>query len=102
MKTFRFFLSLQVADMVTTLVAFRLGGSEINPWMGHWFASMGPVAGLFFSKLVVAGMGKGLRPRGLLIANLAFICVVLWNLSIIFRLWLVPVVAFVKFLSHHG
>jgi hypothetical protein len=62
---------------------------ENNPLVGH-FLSLGPVPGLFLTKLIVIGiaaagasMGKN---KGLRLANLAFCGVVVWNMSIIGRL----------------
>jgi hypothetical protein len=83
------FSLLQVLDIATTLVALGLGGSEKNPFVSQMMA-VGPVYGLLISKLAVigiAGFGALLgKYNGIRLANLAFSAIVVWNLTIIFRL----------------
>ncbi len=83
------FVALQTADVVTTLIALRLGGEEQNSLVSHLMV-IGSVQGLLLSKLIVLALAffalRTLRFRVLRWTNVAFTCVVLWNLSIIFRL----------------
>ena len=88
-KPFSIFIALQAVDIITTLIAFRLGGTEQNPLVAS-FLSIGAIPGLLLSKAAVIALaslavsyGKG---RRLHLANVAFTLVVVWNLSIISRL----------------
>ena len=88
-KPFSIFIFLQAVDLITTLIAFHLGGAEQNPLVAS-FLSIGAVPGLLLSKAAVIGLaflavscGKG---RRLHLANIAFTVVVAWNVSIISRL----------------
>jgi hypothetical protein len=86
------FLTLQLLDFGTTIVALEMGGVEQNPFIAQ-FMALGPLPGLILSKLlvivlaalfVVIGKTKTVR-----LANIAFALVVIWNLTIIGRLtWL--------------
>ena len=86
------FLTLQLMDFGTTVVALEMGGVEQNPLIWQ-FMALGPIPGLILSKLlvivlaalfVVIGKTKTVR-----LANIAFALVVIWNLTIIGRLtWL--------------
>jgi len=83
------FVLLQVLDVVTTVVAITLGGSEMNPVVGQ-IMTIGPLSGLLFSKLIVVGLataGAFLgKQRGIRVANIFFVCVIVWNFSIVARL----------------
>ena len=91
-KAFLLFLLLQVADLVTTVAAIALGGSERSPLVQQ-LMSVGPVAGLLLAKLFAVAIGVvcliGSKPRALRLANAFFVCVVVWNLSIVLRLALI-------------
>ena len=83
------FVALQIADVVTTLIALRLGGAEQNSLIAHLMV-FGSVEGLLLSKAIVLALALfavwTLRYRVLRWANIAFTGIVLWNLSIILRL----------------
>ena len=83
------FITLQILDLITTLGAFALGGTETNPLVGH-FLVLGPIRGLLLSKtlvIAIAASGAALgKARGIRIANLAFCGIVVWNLTIVARL----------------
>jgi hypothetical protein len=83
------FVLLQVADVATTMLAIEIGGSERNMLVSH-FLFVGTLQGLLFSKVLVLTIAVGAllarRFRVLKIANVFYSGVVLWNLSIIFRL----------------
>ena len=66
-KPFSIFIALQAVDIITTLIAFRLGGTEQNPLVAS-FLSIGAVPGLLLSKAAVIALaslavsyGKGRR-----------------------------------------
>jgi len=86
------FIFLQVLDTATTLAALALGGHENNPIIAH-IMTVGPVAGLLISKLVVTGIaaaGAAMRKyRGITWANIAFTGVVAWNVTVVARLAMV-------------
>ena len=89
MTPLSFFILLQVLDLATTLVALALGGFENNPIVAH-IMTLGPISGLVVSKIVVIGLataGAFLdKKRGIRLANVAFCCIVVWNVSVIARL----------------
>lgn len=88
-KAFLIFALLQLADLGTTVAAFRLGGVEENPLVHHLMGG-GPVLGVILAKIIELAIACGCvlaaKPRALRIANLVFTGIVLWNLSIIARL----------------
>ena len=80
------FVLLQIADVITTLIAIAFGGAEGNPLIGH-FMVVGTVQGLILSKVVVLSAGlvavRTGRPRVIRWSNIAFIAIVSWNIFII-------------------
>jgi hypothetical protein len=50
------FIYLQLLDILTTLVGFRLGASEASPFI-RILMHAGPAAGVVSSKLVALGLG---------------------------------------------
>ena len=88
-KALLIFVFLQLADLVTTVVVFRLGGVEQNPLV-RLLMGVGPVQGVILAKVVALGIGAGCvlaaKHRALRVANLVFAGIVIWNLSIIARL----------------
>jgi hypothetical protein len=50
------FVYLQVLDLLTTLVGFRLGASEASPFI-RVLMHFGPAMGVVFSKLFALGLG---------------------------------------------
>jgi hypothetical protein len=89
MKSLFVFLTLQVLDVATTIVALGMGGAEQNPFVARFFA-IGPIAGLILSKVLVillAGLFVSLgRTKVIRLANVVFALIVVWNLTIIGRL----------------
>jgi hypothetical protein len=89
MKPLLVFLALQLLDVATTIVALGLGGAEQNPFISQ-FMSIGPIPGLFLSKVVVillAGLFVSVgRTKPIRLANIVFALIVVWNLTIIGRL----------------
>jgi len=78
------FLYLQVLDVLTTWLGFRLGGMEMSPFI-RYLMHVGPMAGLLGSKLIAVGLGAYCvwrqRLRVIQIINYFFAGLVLWNLT---------------------
>jgi hypothetical protein len=83
------FIALQIADLLTTVLALKLGGVEKNVVV-RVFMSVGTYAGLILSKLVVLSLALGFALRRkqatLRYANVVFAAIVAWNLAVIVRL----------------
>jgi len=88
MAIIQIFIYLQLLDLLTTLVGFRLGAVEASPFIRllmHW----GPAAGVILSKVVALGLG-GLCVAVKKIYLIRWICywyagLVVWNLIIMLR-----------------
>ncbi|MEK7404718.1 MAG: DUF5658 family protein [Acidobacteriota bacterium] len=82
------FAYLQLLDFLTTLVALRLGGQEMSPFI-RWLMGWGPVTGVALAKVgafLLAGVCIWLRRERILRwCNYWFAALVLWNLSMILR-----------------
>ncbi len=80
------FLYLQVLDFLTTLVGFKLGAVEMNPFVRALF-HFGPIAGVAISKLVaifVAGLCIWRnKPRLMRWVCYWYAALIVWNISII-------------------
>ena len=90
-KILYLFVVLQSADLLTTVLALKLGGVEENAVV-QAFMSVGPYAGLILSKLVVLSLALGFalwsKQATLRRANVVFAAIVAWNLTVIVRLLL--------------
>ena len=80
------FVALQLLDVLTTILGLRVGAHEGN-YLVAQFMRWGPALGLLIAKFLgflflllafVAG-----RMRVLRLLNLWFLCIVAWNLAII-------------------
>jgi uncharacterized protein DUF5658 len=86
MGIYQIFLYLQLLDLLTTLVGFRLGAAEASPFI-RVLMHAGPVAGVVASKVLALGIG------GVCIAVnkphlIRWICywyggLIVWNLMVI-------------------
>lgn len=76
------FAIFQLLDLVTTLVAFRLGAVELNPLVAHLAATFGSIGGVLVSKLITVTLAMGVK-RLLWIANLLYAGIVVWNLVVL-------------------
>ncbi len=88
MQTIEIFLYLQLLDLLTTLIGFRLGAGEVSPFI-RMLITIGPAAGVIVAKFIAVGIG-GIcvaTRRVHLIAwiNYWFAGLVLWNFFMIFR-----------------
>jgi hypothetical protein len=82
------FLYLQVLDVLSTLIGFRLGAAEATPFVRLMIA-WGPLNGLLFSKILAAGLAAAclvLKKRKLIHwINYWYAALVAWNLFTILR-----------------
>ena len=79
------FIYLQLLDLLTTLVGFRLGAAEASPFV-RMLMHAGPAAGVLASKIVALGLG-GLcvymkKQQLLRWATYWYSGLVVWNLMI--------------------
>jgi uncharacterized membrane protein len=72
------FIALQGLDLLTTMVAFRLGASEVNPLVAHLTVAFGRFRGVLISKLIAIGIAMGVRTR-LWMINIFYAVIILWN-----------------------
>jgi hypothetical protein len=56
MSIVQVFVYLQLLDLLTTLVGFRLGAAEASPFI-RLLMHLGPAAGVALSKLLALGLG---------------------------------------------
>ncbi|MGA2266876.1 MAG: DUF5658 family protein [Bryobacteraceae bacterium] len=56
MATVQIFIYLQLLDVLTTLVGFKLGAMEASPFI-RALMHMGPAAGVVASKVLALGLG---------------------------------------------
>jgi hypothetical protein len=78
------FACLQLLDLITTLIGFRLGGVEVSPF-ARWFTEMGPALGIALAKgiaLLIAGICVWFHKEQVIRwANYYFAALVLWNIA---------------------
>jgi uncharacterized membrane protein len=72
------FIALQGLDLITTMVAFRLGAYEVNPMVAHLTVAFGRFRGVLISKLIAIGIAMGVQKR-LWMINLFYTVIILWN-----------------------
>jgi uncharacterized membrane protein len=72
------FVALQGLDLLTTMVAFRLGAYEVNPMVAHLTVAFGRFRGVLISKLIAIGIAMGVRKR-LWMINIFYAVIILWN-----------------------
>jgi hypothetical protein len=80
------FVTLQVLDILTTLMGLQMGAREASIFIGR-LMQVGPVAALLIAKLfavLLAAMAlRFKRPRVVVFLNYWFALVVSWNLAMI-------------------
>lgn len=82
------FCGLQLLDLVTTIAAFNLGGSELNPLVDGFVSQFGKGGGLLVAKLLclaLAGACVRWKPGAMMKANYVYGVIVAWNLAMIWR-----------------
>jgi len=86
MSVAQIFIYLQLLDLLTTLVGFKLGASEASPFI-RMLMHAGPATGVAISKLVAVGLGGVcvyLKKQHLIKwASYWYGGLVVWNLMII-------------------
>jgi hypothetical protein len=88
MSIIQIFVYLQLLDLLTTLVGFRLGAVELSPFIRllmHW----GPAAGVILSKVLALGLGAvcvAVRKTYLIRwISYWYAGLVVWNLMVMLR-----------------
>ena len=85
MAIIQVFIYLQLLDLLTTLIGFKLGASEASPFI-RMLMHAGPVAGVALSKLLALALGAvcGYRKKYHLIrlASYWYGALVVWNLMV--------------------
>jgi hypothetical protein len=81
------FGALQVLDLLTTLAAFHVGASEVNPLVAHLTVQFGRFRGVLISKLIAVTIAMGVR-RLVWVVNLFYSLVVGWNVVVMTLLYL--------------
>ena len=80
------FISLQVLDILTTLLGLEMGAQEGSMFLGRLMHA-GPLAALLIAKIIavllVALAIKFRRPRVVVFLNYWFAALVSWNLAIL-------------------
>src|SRR3954463_11081612 len=83
----KLFIYLQILDVLTTLIGFKVGAAEVRPavrWMVH---SLSPLAGLAISKLIaaiLAGFCIALKKRQVIRRiSYWYAILVVWNTVVI-------------------
>jgi Domain of unknown function (DUF5658) len=83
------FVLLQLADVITTMIALGTGGIEQNPIVSR-FMALGSLQGLILAKVVMLAMATAAirfgKYRAIRWANLVYAGIVLWNISVIVRM----------------
>lgn len=86
MAMIQIFVYLQLLDLLTTLVGFRLGASEASPFV-RALMEFGPVAGVALSKVIALALGAicvyTKRVRLMKWATYWYAGLVVWNLMIL-------------------
>jgi hypothetical protein len=79
------FVYLQVLDLLTTLIGFKLGASEASPFI-RMLMHAGPVVGVAGSKVLALGLGAlclyWKKDRLMRYANYWYGGLVVWNLMV--------------------
>jgi Domain of unknown function (DUF5658) len=53
---YQVFVYLQLLDLLTTLVGFKMGAAEASPFI-RWMMHAGPAVGVILSKVLALGLG---------------------------------------------
>jgi hypothetical protein len=82
------FISLQCLDLITTLAVFSRGGVELNPIVRSLIPWTGRLLAIVLSKAALLSVVLLLsrRRRVLLFANVLYVAVVIWNITMFLAL----------------
>src|ERR1041385_1638584 len=72
------FVVLQGLDLLTTMLAFRMGAFEVNPLVAHLPGTLGRFRGVLVSKLMAIGIAMGVR-RLIWVVNVFYTVIIIWN-----------------------
>jgi hypothetical protein len=82
------FVFLQLLDLMTTLIGFKLGASEASPFV-RLLTTLGPTTGVLLSKGVAICLGAACiqikRMNVISWINYWYASLIVWNLLMIFR-----------------
>ena len=85
MSIYQAFIYLQLLDLLTTLIGFRLGAAEASPFI-RFLMHAGPVLGVGASKVLALGLGALCvhlqKPHLIRWATYWYAGLVVWNLMI--------------------
>jgi hypothetical protein len=93
MSIYHIFVYLQLLDLLTTLVGFRMGAAEASPFI-RMLMHVGPTVGVVISKVLALGIGAicVATNKGHLIRWISYWYggLIVWNLMIMLKAPLVP------------
>ena len=72
------FVGLQGLDLLTTMMAFRMGAYEVNPLVAHLTVEFGRFRGVLISKVIAVAIAMGVR-KLIWIVNIFYAGIILWN-----------------------
>lgn len=72
------FVGLQGLDLLTTMMAFRMGAYEVNPLVAHLTVEFGRFRGVLISKVIAVAIAMGVR-KLIWIVNIVYAGIILWN-----------------------
>ena len=85
MGIYQVFVYLQLLDLLTTLVGFRIGAAEASPFI-RFLMHLGPVWGVGASKILALGLGAIClyfnKPHLIRLATYWYAGLVVWNLMV--------------------
>ena len=85
MNVYQIFVYLQLLDLLTTLVGFRVGAAEASPFI-RMLMHVGPATGVVLSKLLALGIGALCvavnRPHLVRWACYWYSGLIVWNLMV--------------------
>lgn len=76
------FVVLQGLDLITTLIAFRMGAFEVNPLVAQLTVLFGRFRGLLISKLMAIAIAMGVR-RLIWVVNIFYAGIIAWNVLVL-------------------
>ena len=85
MGIYQIFIYLQLLDLLTTLLGFRVGAAEASPFI-RMLMHVGPAAGVVASKILAIGIGalciKVKKPHVIRWASYWYSGLIVWNLMV--------------------
>jgi len=72
------FIGFQALDLLTTMLAFRMGALEVNPLVAQLTVIFGRFRGVLISKLIAIAIAMGVR-KLIWIINIFYALIIFWN-----------------------